>query len=124
MEDKKTVEKSKVRRRSSRILMRVPLIINVVDGSAQTEWEPVETIMVSKHGAMIRAQQNFQVGAILEVRVRNKNRIARARVAWKSSKVTPQGIELGFEIIGEDGFWEMTFPPDRWSKMPKSETSE
>lgn len=124
MEDKKTIEKSKARRRSSRMLMRIPLIVNVVDESAQTEWEPVETIMVSKHGAMIRAQQDFQVGAILEIRVRNKNRIARARVAWKSSKVTPHGIELGFEILDEDGFWEVTFPPDRWSKLPRSETSK
>jgi len=103
--------------------MRIPLIINVVDGSAQTEWEPVETIMVSKHGAMVRAHQDFQVGSILEIRFRNKDRIARARVAWKSSRVTPHGIELGFEILDEEGFWEMTFPPDRWSEVPKLQKS-
>jgi hypothetical protein len=124
MKDNKTIEKSKARRRSSRILMRVPLIVNVVDASTEMDWEPVQTITVSKHGAMIRAHQNFQVGAILEVRVRDKDRSTRARVAWKSTKGTPQGVELGFEILDEDGFWEITFPPDRWSKLPKSETSE
>jgi hypothetical protein len=98
--------------------MRIPLIINVVDGSAQTEWEPVETITVSKHGAMVRARQDFEVGSILEIRIRNKDRTARARVAWKSSRVMPQGIELGFEILDEEGFWEVTFPPDRWSESP------
>jgi len=124
MEEKATTEKPKFRRRSSRILMRIPLIVNVVDDSSETEWEPVETITVSKYGAMIRAQQDFKVGSIIEIHVRNKDRVARARVAWRSSKATPHGVELGFEILDEDGFWEMTFPPDRWSKVPDSESSE
>jgi hypothetical protein len=102
-------------RRSTRILLRIPLIINVVGESVETEWEPVETITVSKHGGMVRAKQDFQVGDTLEIRVRNKDRAARARVAWRSAEVTPQGVELGFEILDDDGFWEISFPPDRWS---------
>ncbi|MBZ5542339.1 MAG: PilZ domain-containing protein [Acidobacteriia bacterium] len=108
-------EKAAPRRRSTRILLRVPLIINVVGDSVETEWEPVETITVSKHGAMVRAKQDFQVGATLEIRVRNKDRTARARVAWRSAEVTPQGVEVGFEILDDEGFWEISFPPDRWS---------
>jgi hypothetical protein len=118
----KTAEQATPRRRSTRILLRVPLIVNAVEPS-ETEWEPVETITVSKHGAMIRTQQNFRVGDTLEIRVRNKDRSARARVAWKSTKVTPQGVELGFEILDEDGFWEMTFPPDRRADRPPDPTS-
>ena len=108
-------EKAAPQRRSTRILLRVPLIINVVGESAETEWEPVETITVSKHGGMVRAKQGFQVGDTLEIRVRNKDRTARARVAWRSAQVTPQGVELGFEILDDEGFWEISFPPDRWS---------
>lgn len=111
-------------RRSARILLRIPLIVNVVGDSPETEWEPVETITVSQHGAMIRTKQNFQVGDTLEIRVRNKDRSARARVAWRSTKLTAQGVELGFEILGEDGFWEISFPPDRWSRKPHPRTSE
>jgi len=114
-----TAEKMMPRRRSSRILLRVPLIVNVVGDSSETKWEPVETITVSKHGAMIRTQQDFRVGDTLEIRVRNKDRSARARVAWKSSKVTSQGVELGFEILDEDGFWEISFPPERWPERPR-----
>jgi hypothetical protein len=108
-------EKAVQRRRSTRILLRVPLIINVVGESAETEWEPVETIMVSQHGAMVRARQDFQVGDTLEIRVRDKERTARARVVWRSAEVTRQGVELGFEILDDEGFWEISFPPDRWS---------
>lgn len=91
----------------------MPLIVNALSDSAETQYEPVETITVSKHGGMIRTRQDFRVGDTLEIRVRNKDRSARARVAWKSSKATPQGVELGFEILDEDGFWEISFPPDR-----------
>lgn len=118
-----TAENTRPRRRSSRILLRIPLIVNVVSSPSETEWEPVETITVSQHGAMIRTQQDFRVGDTLEIRVRNKDRSARARVAWKSSVLTPQGVELGFEILDEDGFWEINFPPDRRSRSSPPETS-
>ena len=109
-------EKPQSRRRSTRILYRVPLIINIISDSEEVAWEPVETITVSKHGAMVRTRRSFKVGDTLEVRVRNKDRMARARVAWVTGKGEQQAFELGFEIIDEEGFWEISFPPDRWSE--------
>jgi hypothetical protein len=105
------------KRRSARIVLRVPLFINSSDSNGETEWEPVETVMVSLHGGMLRAKQNFQVGDTLDLRVRDRDRSARARVVWTSSEVTSNGvIELGFEILDQEGFWEINFPPDRWSQ--------
>ncbi len=105
------------KRRSARIVLRVPLFINSSDSNGETEWEPVETVMVSLHGGMLRARQNFQVGDTLDLRVRDKDRSARARVVWTSSEMTSNGaIELGFEILDQEGFWEINFPPDRWSQ--------
>jgi hypothetical protein len=109
--DKKAGQKP-VRRRSARMVLRIPLLVNAVDPEQETEWEPVETIMVSEHGGMIRAKQNFQIGATLDIRVRNKDRFAQARVVWTSTKVTAQGMELGFEIVDQTGFWDIKFPPD------------
>jgi len=94
------------------MVLRIPLLVNAVNSEQETEWEPVETIMVSEHGGMIRARQNFQIGSTLDIRVRNKDRFAQARVVWTSTKVTAQGMELGFEIVDQDGFWEIKFPPD------------
>lgn len=110
------------RRRSARIVLRVPLFINSSDSNGGTDWEPVETVMVSLHGGMLRAKQNFQVGDTLDIRVRDKDRSARARVVWTTSEVTTGGaVELGFEILDQEGFWEINFPPDRWSQRPKLE---
>jgi PilZ domain-containing protein len=94
------------------MVLRIPLLVNAVDSAQETEWEPVETIMVSEHGGMLRAKQNFQIGSTLDIRVRNKDRFAQARVVWTSTKVTSQGMELGFEIVDQTGFWEIKFPPD------------
>lgn len=110
------------RRRSARMVLRIPLFINSSDSNGETEWEPVETVMVSLHGGMLRAKQSFKVGDTLDLRVRDKDRSARARVVWASTEVTTQGvIELGFEILDQEGFWEINFPPDRWSERPKAQ---
>src|SRR2546425_10182948 len=37
------------RRRSSRMVLRVPLLINAVDSSGEASWEQVETVVVSLH---------------------------------------------------------------------------
>jgi hypothetical protein len=118
-------EKQHPRRRSARMVLRVPLFINSSDSNGGTDWEPVETVMVSLHGGMLRAKQNFQVGDTLDIRVRDKDRSARAKVVWATSEVTSGGVvELGFEILDQEGFWEINFPPDRWSQRPKPEPTK
>ena len=111
--DKKAAEEAVHRRRSARIVLRIPLLVNEAGDAPETQWEPVETIMVSEHGGMIRAKQNFQIGSTLDIRVRNKDRSAQARVVWTSTKVNSGGVELGFEIVDQTGFWEIKFPPDK-----------
>ena len=108
------------RRRSARILLRIPIIINAVRGQNDSAWESVATITVSKHGGMVRARETYSVGDSLEIHIREKGRSAKARVAWTSSRVTPQGLELGFEILDDQGFWEITFPPDRWTRLEQT----
>jgi len=92
--------------------LRVPLLVGKSDPSSSIEWESVETIMLSLHGGLLRARQNFGVGTAIEIRMQDKDRTAHARVVWKSSRPTPQGIELGFEIIDHPGFWEISFPSE------------
>jgi hypothetical protein len=103
------------RRRSLRIVMRVPLLINVVDSDFEIDWEPVETIVISLHGGLIRTRQMFPVGSTLDIRMRHKDRSTRGRVVWTAeSKTNGNAFEMGFEILDQPGFWEVAFPPDRW----------
>jgi hypothetical protein len=108
------------RRRSQRIVMRVPLLINSADSTAATEWEPVETVVISLYGGLMRTRQEFGVGTTLDIRMRNRDRSTRGRVVWMAPGANSRGFELGFEILDPPGFWEMNFPPDRWEEKTLS----
>jgi len=97
------------------MVLRVPLLINAVDSTAETEWEQVQTVVVSLHGGMLRTRQRFSAGTMLDIRLPNAGRSTRARVAWMSAQYTSQGADLGFEILDDLGFWGIKFPPDRRS---------
>jgi len=107
------------RRRSMRMVMRVPLYVSPSDAAPTAEWEPVETVVISLHGGMIRSRQRFPVGTTLEIRVKNSERSTRGRVVWTGSVAKAGGVEVAFEISGPPGFWEVKFPTDRWSDSTK-----
>ena len=109
-----------VRRRSLRIVMRVPLYVCPVDAPVTLEWEPVETLLISLHGGMIRSRQRFPVGTTLEIRMRNKQRFTRGRVVWTAAGAKDLAFEIGFEILEPPGFWEIKFPEDRWTEKEQS----
>lgn len=104
-----------IRRRSLRIVLRVPLYVSPVGAPATAEWEPVETLVVSLHGGMIRSRQRLPIGTTLEIRTQNNQRFARGRVVWTSEGASNSTFEVGFEILDPPGFWEIKFPKDRWS---------
>src|SRR5208282_5885786 len=109
-----------VRRRSLRIVMRVPLYVNPIDATGTDEWEPVETLVLSLHGGMIRSRQKFPIGTTLDIRMRSSQRSTRGRVVWSAADAKDRAFEIGFEILEGPGFWEIKFPEDRWSEGKKS----
>lgn len=111
-------QKQRRQRRSSRIVLRIPLFIHLVDDNQQADWEPVETLIVSKYGGLTRTKQRYQVGSRIDIRMQRGNRSARARVVWTSALPDSQLHDLGFEILADPEFWEINFPPDRWSITP------
>ena len=104
-----------VRRRSLRIVMRVPLFVSPMGAPATAEWEPVETLVISLHGGLIRSRQQFPVGTTLDIRMRNQQRATRGRVVWTAVGARDRAYEVGFEILEPPGFWDVKFPEDRWS---------
>jgi hypothetical protein len=110
----------KTRRRSLRIVMRVPLYVSPMGAPSTAEWEPVETVTISLHGGMIRTRQEFPVGTTLDIRMRSNQRATRGRVVWTAAGAKEFAFEIGFEILEPPGFWEIRFPEDRWSEESQS----
>ena len=104
-----------LRRRSPRIVMRVPLFVSPAGAPATAEWEPVETLVISLHGGLLRSRQLFPVGTTLEIRLRNAQRFTRGRVVWTAIGPRDCAYEVGFELMEPPGFWDIKFPVDRWS---------
>jgi hypothetical protein len=104
-----------LRRRSLRIVMRVPLYVSPTGASATSDWEPVETLVISLHGGLIRSRQRFPVGTTLDIRMRNDQRLTRGRVVSTAAGPKDHDFEIGFEILEPPGFWEIKFPEDRWT---------
>ncbi len=108
----------RTRRRSIRIVMRVPLYVSASNAPSTEEWEPVETLVLSLHGGLLRSRRGFPVGATLDIRMRNEQRSARCRVVWtgKGRGGNAVDFDVGFELLDPPGFWEVNFPADRWSE--------
>ncbi len=96
-----------------RMVMRVPLYVSAADSSFSAEWEAVETLVISLHGGMIRSRQQFPIGTLLDIRVRNKQRFTRGRVVWTDAGAGDFGFEVGFELLEPPGFWEIKFPESK-----------
>ncbi len=112
------------RRRSLRIVMRIPLYVSPADSAYSEEWEPVETLVISLHGGMIRSRRKFPVGTMLDIRKRDTQRFTRGRVVWSGTGAREYVFEVGFEILEPPGFWEVNFPKDRWTGNERSTSSK
>jgi hypothetical protein len=98
----------------------VPLYVSPAGAPANAEWEPVETLVISLHGGMIRSRQKFPVGTTLDIRMRNTQRFTRGRVVWTAAGERELVFEIGFEILEPPGFWEINFPEDRWTEKDRA----
>jgi hypothetical protein len=105
-----------VRRRSLRIVMRVPLYVSPIDAPGTADWEAVETLVISLHGGMIRSRQRFPIGTTLDIRMQNKQRFTRGRVVCTVAGTSDLAFDIGFEILEPPGFWEIRFQEDRWTE--------
>jgi len=95
------------------MVMRVPLLVNLSSAPPLSEWEPVETVVISLHGGMIRTHRGIPVGTTLDIRMRHTQRSARGRVVWSGQEVTAHTVDVGFEFLEPPGFWGVHFPAPR-----------
>jgi hypothetical protein len=104
--------------------MRIPLYVSPSGAAYAEEWEPVETLVISLHGGMIRSRRQFPIGTTLDIRKRDSQRFTQGRVVWTSTGTREFVFEVGFEILEPPGFWEVNFPEDRWTEKDVAASSQ
>lgn len=91
-------------RRSSRIVLRIPLQLSAeADGSSCS----AETAVINRDGALVLAQKPFPEGTILQVQNLFRRTGARFKVVWFGGEDLPRRYKLGLEIIdARQDFWD------------------
>jgi len=101
------------RRRSTRVLLKVPLMLRGLDINGESYTARAETIMVSRHGARLSIDRELVKGSDVSVTVPKTGRTQKARVvlAWENS---PGVHECAIELASPENLWGVIFPPNDW----------
>ncbi len=100
-----TGELSSRLRRSSRKAASVPVRLSSAKPSQLWE-EDTQTLMLSRHGALVECQHPAEMGETILLMRRDTGRQARARVAWRQ-RGKENRLEVGIEILDCENFWEL-----------------
>ena len=95
-------------RRSSRVLLSVRIVISGTNPKTGIFFEaPGSTLVVNKHGALIRTLEGLRQGMRIIVTVPSRNQSVRARVVWTNSTVEGK---YGIELETPCDLWGVQFP--------------
>jgi hypothetical protein len=103
------------KRRSHRLLLRVPVCVQGKDHHQQEFQEETQTMVVSAHGGLIAIAAILRVGEKITLLNQATNQQVEATVVFLGPKKDGKG-EVGFEFAPPAGhFWGVTFPPADWT---------
>jgi len=99
-------------RRSSRVIIAVPIIIVGKDGSGPFTASG-ETLVVNRESARIKTEQQLLLGMEVEITVPSRNLSRKARVVFVDE--AHEG-EYAVELTTPANLWGVHFPPVDWEK--------
>lgn len=103
------------RRRSSRLPLRIPVIVSGKDYEHQSFNEPAETVDVGKFGAKILTGRRLRLGSLVSLRRANSDKAESFRVVYLGDPDAETRKNLvGLELSSIEDFWGHSFPPDSW----------
>ena len=106
------------RRRSDRVLLRIPITLYGLSKDNQHVTVEAETADISRVGALINAPSAFRLGTILEVTSKYTRQCEKFRVIWISPEQKHGKYEVGIEMLTpRDDFWGITFPSRSAAKL-------
>ncbi len=103
------------RRRSQRVLMKIPVRLSVQAGAALLSEEDTHTLAVSAHGALIAVSAPLHRGQRLTLsNIQTKG--ALECVVVHIDRFPGDQMKVGVEfLLPNPNFWRVTFPPRDWT---------
>jgi len=97
-------------RRSSRVLVNMPLAVSGQKSDGSHISGAAETILVNRHGARIRSNVPLEHKMEVRVAILAPYKWRVGQVVWADSGEKEYGIELS----RPENFWGIYFPPEDW----------
>jgi len=115
-----------VKRRSSRIVQAVPLVVSGVDALGRPFQERTSTLVINCHGCRYQSKHYVLKNMWVTLEVPNPEqgfepRMARARVMWiQRPRTVRELFQVGVELETPGNFWGIAFPPPDWFAFPEA----
>lgn len=106
------------RRRSQRVIIRVPVALVVTENEKSTRIS-AHTVAVNIHGAMVVSPRSLEADAVLEIVNGRTNEKIGCRVT-RAPRESSEGFLIPIEFTSPSpNFWQISFPPSNW-KSPEN----
>src|SRR5882724_3899843 len=118
------------RRRSTRIVQAVPLLVTGVDALGRPFQERTSTLLISCHGCRYQSKHYVlkNMWVTLEVPSHDPGqqpRTARGRVTWiQRPRTVRELFQIGVEMEMPGNIWGIAFPPPDWFPAVDSPSAE
>ena len=112
------------RRRSQRVLLRMPILVIAMGADKQPVSEKTHTAVVNAHGGLIHLAMNVRAGQSLILRNPESSEEQSCRVI-RISEEHEGKREVGVEFTTPNSnFWHVAFPPSDWAPHNPEITSD
>jgi hypothetical protein len=97
-------------RRSSRLNVRIPVVLSGTLPDGKTFSEETFIVSVSKFGAKVKTEQPLEVGTQVKVQPHGRGQVGLFKVVWLGRAGTPREGEAGIEYVEISNFLGVAFP--------------
>jgi hypothetical protein len=102
------------KRRSSRVFIKLPVVVAGKSSEGRSFKETAETIVVNAHGALLMMKHNVLMDSMLVLTNPDTQEDQETRVVFLGSP-TERGVRVGVEFLQPaPRFWGVEFPPPDW----------
>src|SRR5215469_13853848 len=117
------------KRRSTRIVQAVPLVVTGVDALGRPFAERTSTLIINCHGCRYQSKHYVLKNMWVNLEVPHPEpghtpRRVRGKVAWiQRPRTVRQLFQVALELEVPGNAWGIAFPPDDWFTFPEEESA-
>src|SRR5438445_12537413 len=118
------------KRRSTRIVQAVPLVVTGVDALGRPFQERTSTLIINCHGCRYQSKHYVLKSMWVTLEVPHPEsghpaRTVRGRVSWiQRPRTVRELFQVGVELEVPGNVWGIAFPPEDWFPFPEVPISE